>query len=110
MRPLISLKLGEIMKKKVDLRLSHPEHTNMFLCEKCFYWDGECYIKPNPASDPMFLTISCLCHSVECEKCGYSRKVPGSSIWPLDGDCIAYVPYFPERLPCSKCGNKMAKS
>ena len=63
------------MKKNVELRLSHPEHSNMFLCEKC----------------------------------GYSRKVPGSSIWPLNGDCIAYVPYFPEKLPCSKCGNKMEK-
>ena len=98
------------MKKKVELRLSHPEHSNMFLCERCFCWDGECYKTPTEVGQPMWLTVSCLCNSIECKKCGHSRKIPGTSIWALIGDCIAFVPYFPEDLPCSKCGSKMVKS
>jgi hypothetical protein len=95
------------MKKKVEVRLSHPEHTNMYLCEKCFCWDGEFYKKSTELHEPMWLAISCLCNSAECNKCGNKRKIPGTSIWALYDDSIAYVPYFPERLPCSKCGDKM---
>ncbi len=44
------------MKKKVEVRLSHPEHTNMYLCEKCFCWDGEFYKKSTTLNEPMWLS------------------------------------------------------
>lgn len=95
------------MKKKDKLRVSHPDHEDMFLCETCFCWDGECYKKPIDSNQAMWIRVSCLCNSIKCKKCGFSRKVSGSSIWELIGECIAYVPYFPENLPCSRCGSDL---
>jgi len=96
------------MKKKVELRLSHPEHPTMFLCEKCFSWDGEFLRQEAYTGDHIWIEVSCLCNCIKCKKCDNTRKMPGTSIWTLKDDYFAHVPNFTGIRPCSKCGSKMA--
>jgi len=97
------------MKKKVEMRITHPEHSNLFLCEKCMSWDGEFYREASMMTDPIWISISCLCNSLECKKCGHSSKMPGTSIWTLEDDYYAYVSSVTGIKPCSKCGGKITK-
>ena len=98
------------MKKKVELRLSHPEHSNMFLCEKCFSWCGEFRREATMISEALWIQVTCLCNSIKCEKCENTRKIPDSCVWTLEDDYFAHVPNFSGIQPCSKCGSKMEKS
>ena len=111
LRPLLSPEIKElIMKKKVELRLSHPEHSNMFLCEKCLSWCGEFRREATMISEALWIQVTCLCNSIKCEKCENTRKIPDSCVWTLEDDYFAHVPNFTGIKPCSKCGSKMEKS
>ena len=96
------------MKKKVELRLSHPEHSKMFLCEKCFSWDGEFRIKASMNCEALWIQVSCLCNGTKCKHCKNTRLMSGSCVWNLEDDDFAHVPNFTGIRPCSKCGSKMA--
>ena len=96
------------MKKKVELRLSHPEHSTMFLCEKCFSWDGEFRIKASMNCEALWIQVSCLCNSIKCNNCKNTRLMPDSCVWNLEDDYFAHVLNFTGIRPCSKCGSKMA--
>ena len=95
------------MKKKVELKLSHPEHSEMFLCEKCFSWCGEFRREATMISGALWIQVTCLCNGIKCKKCETSRRIPDSCVWNLEDDYFAHVPYYPAKLPCPKCGNKM---
>ena len=97
------------MKKKVELRLSHPEHSKMFLCEKCFSWDGEFHIEASMNCEALWIQVSCLCNSIKCKNCKNTRLMPGSCVWNLEDDYFAHVPNFTGIKPCSKCGSNMVK-
>ena len=102
------------MKKKVELRLSHPEHSNMYLCEKCLSWDGEfrreaTIINETIISEAMWISVNCLCNSIICEKCSNSKKMPGTSVWTLEDNYYAHVPNCTDLMLCSKCGSKIEK-
>ena len=110
LRPLLSPEIKElIMKKKVELRLSHPEHSNMFLCEKCLSWCGEFRREATMISEALWIQVTCLCNSIKCEKCENTRKIPDSCVWTLEDDYFAHVPNFTGIKPCSKCGSKLVK-
>ena len=109
LRPLLSPKKGEIMKKKVELRLSHPEHSKMFLCEKCFSWCGEFRREATMISEALWIQVTCLCNSIKCEECENTMKIPDSCVWTLEDDYFAHVPNFTGIKPCSKCGSNMEK-
>ena len=98
------------MKKNVELRLSHPEHSKMFLCEKCFSWCGEFRREATMISEALWIQVSCLCNSIKCKNCKNTRLMPDSCVWTLEDDYFAHVPNFTGIKPCSKCGSKMEKS
>ena len=108
LRPLLSPEKGEIMKKKVELRLSHPEHSKMFLCEKCFSWDGEFRIKASMNCESLWIQVSCICNSIKCNNCKNTRLKPDSCVWNLEDDYFAHVLNSTGIRPCSKCGSKIA--
>ena len=95
------------MKKKVELRLSHPEHSKMFLCEKCFSWCGEFRREATMISEALWIQVSCLCNSIKCKNCKNTRLMPDSCVWNLEDDYFAHVPNFTGTKPCSKCGSKI---
>ena len=97
------------MKKKVEVRLSHPEHPNMYLCEKCMSWSGEFLRQEAYTGDKIWTEVSCLCNSIVCKKCGKTRKMPGFCVWTISDDYFAYVPTWTGIRPCSSCGGKMEK-
>ena len=97
------------MKKKVELRLSHPEYSKMFLCEKCLSWDGEFRIKASMNCEALWIQVSCLCNGTKCNNCKNTRLMSGSCVWNLEDDDFAHVPNFTGIRPCSKCGSKLEK-
>jgi len=97
------------MKKKVEVRLSHPKHPNMYLCEKCMSWDGEFHIEASTICEALWIQVSCLCNSIKCKNCGNSRMMPGSCVWTIRDDSFAHVPNSTGIKPCSKCGSQMIK-
>ena len=97
------------MKKKVEERLSHPEHSELYLCEQCMSWSGEFLRQEAYTGDHIWIEVSCLCNCIKCKKCGNTRKMPGTSVWTLKDDYFAHVPNFTGLHPCSKCGSWMVK-
>ena len=105
LHPHLSPKKGEIMKKKVELRLSHPESSKMFLCEQCLSWDGEFHIEASMNCEALWIQVSCLCNSIKCKICKNTRLMPASCVWNLENNYFEHVPNLTERKPCSKCGS-----
>ena len=97
------------MKRNIKLKMTHPVHSGMYLCEKCMSWDGQ-LIKDDPhTNEKIWIEVSCLCQSLNCKKCDHSKKIQGTYVWKLYDDSYSYVAHSPMYKPCPKCGNKMSK-
>ena len=98
------------MFNKKEPRLAHYKHKELYVCENCMYWTGKIYARRHSCDVKLqWITITCLCQSIECEVCHYNRPRPGSQLWSLGKTSYMHVPAFVGIRPCIECGGKMVK-
>ncbi len=98
------------MFNKKEPVIVHHKHNKLFLCEKCYCWNGFKYFPPAPNSPKgTYKKVTCTCKKIKCKTCSYEKCMPGTLIWRLEDKCSFHVPSYVGFAPCTECGGRMEK-
>ena len=96
-------------KKETVFIIKNYKHRGLHICETCMHWTGKIYdFRHSCDRKKQWITITCLCASIDCEVCHHKRPRPGSQLWSIAKHEFMHVPAFVGMRPCIECGGKMS--